>query len=82
MADLIADFVLADDADDVDPVSLDAVSARGRMFDRLADIMLIAEEVRELAEVARVQEPDFPTIDRLMQHFFDETNLLMQRFAD
>ena len=44
--------------------------------------MLAAEEVRELAEIARVEEPDFPSIDRLMQHLYDETNRLMHRFVD
>jgi hypothetical protein len=68
--------------DDVAPELLDVTNVRGRMIDRLADIMLAAEEVRELAEIARVDEPDFPTIDRLMQLVYDETNRLMQRFAD
>ena len=44
--------------------------------------MLAAEDVRELAEVVQVQEPDFRAVDRLMQYFYDETNHLMHRFAD
>jgi len=79
MTDLVTD-VLSVNA--VEPESLDVANIRGRMIDRLAEIMLAAEEVRELAEIARVEEPDFPTIDRLMQHLFDETNRLMHRFAD
>jgi hypothetical protein len=82
MADLTTDVLLADGAEDVDPALLDAVSVRERLIDRLADIMIAAEDVRELAEIARVEEPDFLSIDRLMQHFYDETNDLMHRFAD
>jgi hypothetical protein len=52
----------------------DDAGVRGRIIDRLADIMLAAEEVRELAEIARIDEPDFATVDRLMQHVYDEMN--------
>ena len=78
MADLVTDVLCIDDEREL----LDAANVRGRMLDRLADIMLAAEEVRELAEVAHVEEPDFPTIDRIMQQLYDETNRLMHRFAD
>lgn len=80
MADLATDVLLADE--EVESSLLDAANLRGRLIDRLADIMLAAEDVRELAEIARVQEPDFLSIDRLMQHLYDETNHLMHRFAD
>lgn len=80
MADLVTDVLLADPG--IDPELLDVANVRDRMIDRLADIMLAAEEVRELAERAHVEEPDFLSIDQLMQHFYDETNLLMHRFAD
>jgi hypothetical protein len=79
MTDLAIDMLRAGD---VAPELLDTASVRERIIDRLAEIMLAAEEVRELAEVARIAEPDFPTIDQLMQHLYDETNRLMQRFAD
>ena len=82
MTDLATHWPIADDSEDVDPALLDPMSVRGRIIDRLADIMIAAEDVRELAEVARVAEPDFHSIDRLMQHFYDETNDLMHRFAD
>ena len=78
MADLVTDVLCID----AEPELLDAANVRGRMIDRLAEIMLAAEEVRELAEIARVEEPDFPTIDRIMQQLYDETNRLMHRFAD
>jgi hypothetical protein len=79
MPDLATDVLLVDNAV---PGLLDAANVRGRMIDRLAEIMLAAEEVRELAELAHVEEPDFASIDRLMQHLYDETNRLMHRFAD
>ena len=81
MKSLTSDVLLLDDGAAMCGL-LDAAGLRGRLIDRLADIMLAAEEVRELAEVVHVQEPDFQAIDRLMQHFYDETNHLMHRFAD
>lgn len=78
---LTSDVLLLKD-DDATCGLLDPAAIRGRLIDRLADIMLAAEEVRELAEIVHVEEPDFRAIDRLMQHLYDETNHLMHRFAD
>jgi hypothetical protein len=82
MADLVSDVLLAGDPDEAEPELVDVANARGRMIDRLADIMLIAEEVRELAERAHVDTQDFLSIDQLMQHFYDKTNQLMHQFEN
>lgn len=82
MADFPTDALPSHEAEDVDAAMLDPASVRERIIDRLADIMLAAEDVRELAEIARVEEPDFPSIDRVMQQVYVATNDLMHRFAD
>lgn len=56
--------------------------AEVRIADRLADIMLAADDVQEIIDEAPIRTDILESTDDLMQRIWDETNDLMKRLSD
>ena len=61
---------------------VDRAALRGQVIDRIADVQLAADEIRDLAEHAGFVDEDFAAVDRVMQLLYDETHRLLQRFEE